>query len=646
MTFSKQLYALILLTSLLMAVGTLYINIKNTRSYLSMQLAVQTQNAADSLGLSLVPHMQNNDMAAMETMVNAVFDSGYYKSLSLTNMSGASLIERENTSQVEDVPEWFIHALKLKPAEAESIITTGWIQAGKLTLSAHPGFAYKKLWDASKEVLWWSLMVFMLTLSLSFVLLREILKPLSSVEKQALDICNREFPIVQKIPKTRELKRVVLAMNQMSARMEKIISDLSNRANRIQKQSDFDPLTGLINRSRFSGILASTIKNKEQAGSGYVAVVRLGEADQYNKLHGHDAGDELFSNIARLLEEQCQNIPSAIVARISGVDFAILLPLIDRNTTARLAKSLSSELASLCVEPIRVHLGIAPFNETSSVKQALNDADVALASAQYQGIPNFHILASATNVIDTFDWEQLVPELIRKEQIKLWTQAISTPDSQLIYSEILMRIHDTSGSSISPGSFAAMTERMGLNIELDKYVIQHVIDFIEQQEQLPAPLAVNISVGSIKETSFTLWLQQQLKSHPEASKSLIFEITEYAAMQNIENTGYLIDLVHHYHGRIVIEHFGTQTEVLQSLRQLKADFIKLDGSYVKDIVANKERHAFLQMVIDIAHSLDIGTIIEHIETEEDVHNFESLGIGAMQGFYFGKPTSIDLYKNS
>jgi len=216
MTLSRQLIIIIFSVFLLIFSGTLWITVDNTRSYLIQQLTTQTQDAADSLGLSLVPHLKNKDIAAVDTMINAVFDHGYYRELRLESISGKLLAQRENSSHIDGIPDWFISWLPLQTPRVKTVITTGWTQAGRLWLSAHPGYAYKKLWDTSIEVLWWSLAAFFLSLVAVITILRKILAPLKDVENQALSICNREFPIVETIPWTREFKRVVLAMNRMS----------------------------------------------------------------------------------------------------------------------------------------------------------------------------------------------------------------------------------------------------------------------------------------------------------------------------------------------------------------------------------------------------------------------------------------------
>jgi len=640
MTLSRQLYALVLIISLLMGTGTLFISIQNTRSYLMLQLATQTQDAANSLGLSLVPYMKAHDIAAMDTMVNAVFDSGYYKSLTLKSMSGDILIERQNTSQIKGVPQWFIDSLTLETPQADSIITTGWTQAGTLNLVAHPGFAYLKLWDASKEILWWALLVFMISLSLAFLILKAILKPLNAVEKQALDICNRDFPVVEEIPKTRELRRVVLAMNKMSAKVESMIIKLAERAEQAHKQTYRDELTGLMNRKVFFALVDSTIRDSEKGGSGYVAIIRFTNLAAYNRQHGHQAGDSLISKVSGVLIESCATFSASSVGRIGGVDFAVILPLADEDTANRFGQLISRLLTSLSEEHSidnMAHIGIAHFEHNSTMGEILADADVALASAEHQGVNCYHIQSAKSEAMGNMAWKKLIGDSLEKKTIQLLLQPVMTTDKQPVLGEILIRVNDDAGQIVSPASFFAMAERMELNQQLDQYVIERITHFLEKKPAKAILLAAKISAHSLKEVGFSAWLDQHMREHSKVAPKLCFEITEFGATQDIEATRHFIDLVHLHHGKVVLEHFGTGLHSIQTLRQLKVDYIKLDGSYVRGIDANADQRTFLQTVVDMAQGLDMQVIIEHIESEDDLKNFKALGVDAMQGYYFGKP---------
>jgi len=644
MTLARQLYALIFFISVMMGIGTWYISVENTRSYLMLQLASQTQNAANSLGLSLVPHMKDRDIAAMDTMINAAFDSGYYKSLSLKNMTGKPLIERENSTRIEGVPQWFINNLTLDTATADSVITTGWIQSGTLKLVAHPGFAYKKLWQTAITTSYLALLVFIISFLLAFFVLKAILKPLNAVERQALAICNREFPVVTAIPKTRELKKMVEAMNKMTARVEGFISLLTERAEKYRKEAHYDEMTHLMNRKGFKAVVENCIKDSEHAGSGYAAVIRLSDFAGYNKLHGHQGGDELLREVAALLDKLCDTHHGSTAARIGGVDFAVLLPLADIESANAFAHELSRSLDGLSSNHNIAgvgHIGLTAFHQKSGFGDILADADTALAIAQNQGNNEYHMLESSGEAMGNQAWEQLIHHALTHNHVRFITQPVIDQNSNTIYSELLMRAQNESGNELRPGQLAAMAERLNLNEELDRFVIEHATTVLEQRADSGIALGINISASSVKASTFSSWLEKHLQAHRKAASQLLFEITEHSVLQSYGEANRFVDIAHAYGAKVIMEHFGTRLSSFQTLRQLKLDYIKLDGSFIRNIAGNSDNRFFLQTITDIAHGLEIQVIAEHVETAVDFQTLQALGINAMQGYYFGEPQAID-----
>ncbi|TLS68946.1 EAL domain-containing protein [Mariprofundus erugo] len=641
MTLSRQLITLIFLTFLLIFSGTFWISVDNTRSYLMLQLATQTQNAADSLGLSLVPHMQRKDIAAMDTMVNAVFDSGYYKSLTLSNMSGKVLISRENTASIDGVPQWFINWLPMPTPQGESVITTGWTQSGQLTLIAHPGFAYKKLWETSQQTFWWAIIALIASLLAVGLILRAILKPLDAVEHQALAICDREFPIVENIPRTRELKRVVLAMNKMSGKLQGLISKLSERAEQMQQQAQIDALTGLNNRHGFTAMLEHAIHDREQGGAGSLAVIRINGFADYNKQKGHQAGDALLIDIARILTRVATPYRMSTVARISGTDFAIILPQTDIDIADEFGQQLSSAVHNLATTlslDALAHIGISLFDNNSEISTILAEADAALATALNREPDSYVIDTTKNTALGNLGWKQLIEQSMENQRIRLLAQPVFTAQTNTLYSEILIRISDMSDNNIPAGVFVSMVERLGLNHHLDRLVIEQTTRFLETGAV--GPLAVNLSPNSIRDASFNSWLESHYQRHADVGHGLWFEISEQGMLQNIDQASAFIDFVHLHRGKIIMEHFGTRLSSFQTLRQLKVDYIKLSGSYTRGIADNRDNRFFLQTITDIAHGLDIEVIAEQVEKKSDADSLQSLGINALQGYYFGEPAAL------
>ncbi len=641
MTLSRQLITLILVTFLLIFSGTFWISLENTRSYLMLQLTTQTQNTADSLGLSLVPHMRAKDIAAMDTMINAVFDSGYYQSLNLTSMSGKKLIARQNTTSIEGVPQWFIDHLRLDTPTADSIITTGWTQAGRLQLTAHPGFAYKKLWDTSVDMLWWSLLAFVVSLIAVLMILKAILRPLDAVEQQALAISEREFPVVDMIPRTRELRRVVLAMNKMSSKVEGFIAKLTERAEKMRQEAHYDALTGLVNRRGFLAQLNNIIKDKEKGGAGALAVIRMSDFTAYNQEFGHQAGDDLLIEVGKLLNKMSDQYDGSISARISGTDFAIILPLVDVKIADEFGSLFSTqldELASIMHVDAIAQIGIACFDGSRGIGRILADADSGLSQAEHEGVNTYAVQSKVSEATGNQAWEVLIKSALESGRIRLLAQAVVNNNRERIYSEVLIRIVDDNGNQVSPGAFASMAERLNMNVALDRHVISLATQMLELD---PAhKLGVNIAARSIRDESLLAWLDEYFSQHKEMAKLICFEVTEHGLLQNIAAADRFITLVHKYGGNVVMEHFGTRLSSFQTLRQLKLDYIKLDGSYTRHIAEHSDNRFFLQTVTDIAHGLDIQIIAEHVETEADFQSLQTIGINAMQGYYLGEPEPL------
>ncbi|NWF37673.1 EAL domain-containing protein [Mariprofundus sp. NF] len=642
MTLSRQLITLILTVFLLIFSGTFWISVENTRSYLMDQLATQTQNSASSLGVSLIPHMKKKDIATMNTMVNALFDSGYYQSLSITSISGEVLIQRQNNRMIAGVPEWFINRLPLQAASAETMITTGWSQAGRLQLVAHPGFAYQKLWQTTLEIFWWSMIAFMIALIGTTLILRTILKPLDDVERQADAICNREFPIVERVPGTRELRRVVEAMNRLSIKVKSSINSLTERAEIMRREANFDDLTGLMNRRGFLASLEHNLKDREHTGCGALLLIRLSHFSDYNKQHGFQGGDDLLIAVASLINTLSAPYLNATTARSKGAEFSVMLPMAITEDAVEFAEQCSSALtelsASLGVDGI-AHIGLVPFQHDESIPSLLSHADTALASALHQGLNSYFCSANDSDAGSSQAWERLINSAMENNTIRLLSQPIMNSDNSPLYRETVIRIQDEGGQEIAPGTFAAMADRLALNRDLDCHVIKRVTDLLESGRQTQ-PLAINLSTRSVHHRAFIGWLESHLQAHPTAASNMLFEISEHAMLERLDISEQLIGLIHAAGGKVVMEHFGRKLSAFQTLSQLKLDYIKLDGSYVRNISENSDNRFFLQTIIDIAHGLDIQVIAEHVESDADRESLQSLGINAMQGYLFEAPTAL------
>ncbi len=646
MTLSRQLLAVISILILIMLGRMFWISMDNTRDYLSSQMQTQTANAVDALGLSLQKPLADKDMALMDTLVNAVFDHGYYRQLVVENMQGKVLIRRVNSDPVKDVPEWFVRLLPIKAPTVSATLTSGWMQYGKLTISAHPGYAYVNLWSSFHQLLVLALWTFVIGLVAVTLLVRGMLKPLRAIEKQAIAICRREFPVNNIRPWTREFRNVVQAMNRMTGKVRDMIEMLSARAEKLQQDARMDALTGLPNRSGFMPALAALLDRKGRSNSGLFLLIKLNDFAAFNDQVGYPVADRLLQDVAAVLKEESGSHLEALAGRIGGVDFALLLPEIEAKLAADVSAKVKSRLDSLRGEAqvsCQILLGATLFDGSDTPGDILSRADASISSARSDD--GIHLQHVGDRVQGNIDWQEMVADVLKHKRIKLLSQPVrsigaSSPEENgTVYHEVLARIYDVDGEAVSPATFMPMAERLNRMVDMDTLIMQMAFEWL-----LAHPddyLGVNLSSASLRYIARDGLPERLLKQIKHVGPRLLLEITEHAALLDVGITVAFISKVHVLGVRVVIERFGSGLSSFHTLRQMQTDFLKLDGSYVRGIAVQTENRFFLQTLLDIAHGLDISVIAEQVEGAADLACLEKMGIDAVQGYHIDKPKPLD-----
>ena len=245
---STQLSWLLIFLAVITFAATVLVSTGNMRSYLDTQLSRSALDTANSLGLSISPYVSGDEQIMADTMISAIFDSGYYLSITYTDTKQQLLFERNNPVMVQGVPDWFIQLFSLHPPVMSSEVNDGWRIAGVLKVQSHPGFAYTSLWDHTKAVFWTSLLICLLALIAVHWLLQVVLKPLKDIEKQAGLLAEKRFELLNYLPLTKELRTVVYALNHMVGNVKRSFTELTNRAEQLNQQAYIDSLTALPNR--------------------------------------------------------------------------------------------------------------------------------------------------------------------------------------------------------------------------------------------------------------------------------------------------------------------------------------------------------------------------------------------------------------
>jgi diguanylate cyclase (GGDEF)-like protein len=563
------------------------------------------------------------------------------------NTEGKTLKKLELPIAIDGVPAWFISAFPLETPVGEAAVMSGWTQAGRVLIQSHPGYAYIQLWDNAKDTAIWFFVSALFALILGMLILRLLLKPLKRIEWQANSICNREFPVLDDLPNTPDLRRIMEAMNRMTAKVQWMISELEALVSRLRKQAYQHPVTGLDNKRRFMDIVTDRIESEEGFMQGAFYLVQVKSFKEYNDRNGYQAGDELLCEVAQCLAGVTEGVPKHTLAHLAGADFGLLVEDCSLDESEQLCKRVSSALANLYStgmpdSPDVAHIGAAYFDGRQSLKDLLSEADMALRSAQAKEANSWQLTAPENldrrKVRAAVDWRSFIEEALEQDRITLLYQSVvSCPESKLMHKEVFVRIPDVDGELIPAGVFLPVAESVGLAAAIDKAVVEKLVNTLLDNTSITDQFAINISPKSLSAEPFVEWLEQLFSRHEYLASRLILELPEYGAVANLSQAKSLIDRLGRYGVQFSIDHFGRSFSSLAYLKSLKVDYLKVDGSYLRSLDENTDHQFFIQALADIAHGLDIQIIAESVESENVLKTVHTLNMDGAQGYFIGRP---------
>ncbi len=651
MTLSKQLVALVVALLLMVFAGTFLISVHNTRDYLQHQMESHAQDAATSLGLSVSSYLADGDIATVTSMTDAIFDRGYYRSIRVEDINGKSLVDRILPVKIEGVPDWFTASLPLETPEGESTLMSGWVQAGKVRVMSHPGFAYNQLWQTALGTFRWFLFSAAVVLFIGILMLKRVLRPLRQVEEQANAICNREFPVLEKLPRTRDLRKIVEAMNRMSAKVRQMLDELENLASGLRQKAYQHPVTGLANKTYFLDTLSHLVESKESFQQGAIYLVQLKEFRAYNEKNGYQAGDDLLKGVASILAQSVEMLPKHQIAHLAGADFAVLVEDCSQAEAEALGGRLAAAIvglygAGVIEEPDAGHVGIAYFDGSQAVSELLAQADMALRAAQTKGANEWSRYQPPEQgdrqARGASEWRSFMGEALERGKIRLQFQPVVTVDDRkLMHQEVFVRLpedlDDDSSALMTAGVFMPQAESLGITAEIDRVVIGQVFELLKKSENLEKVYAVNISPPSLKDRSFIPWLGQMLDTHSAVANRVAFEMAEYGAVSLFDEVSQLVSVIDRSGAAFALDHFGRSFNSLTYLRAFKTTYLKIDGSFMRSLEEGSDNRFFVQALADIAHGLEIKVIAEAVESEALWGQMQSLSLDGGQGYYIGRP---------
>jgi diguanylate cyclase (GGDEF)-like protein/PAS domain S-box-containing protein len=414
---------------------------------------------------------------------------------------------------------------------------------------------------------------------------------------------------------------------------------------------DHDSLTGLLNRRSFERELSRHIAYAARYGSGgSVVTIGVDHFKYVNDSLGHEAGDELLREIAALLRGRLRG--TDVLARLGSDIFALLL----HGADAAKARAVAEELLEIVKrhsfvierQPIRVTIsaGVGALAERPLTgPELLAEADIAMYSAKEQGGDQVASFSAngRDDVAEKRAWSERVRQATEKGLFVLLCQPILDleRDSVTQY-ELLIRMRGDDGELVPPAAFLATAERFGLIQAVDRWVAQQAIRLIAAHNKQGRKLTmeVNLSGRTMGDAEFTAIINRELKNTAIDPAQLIFEVTETAAVADLDKARSFAEALIKLGCRFALDDFGSGFASFYYLKHLPIAYLKIDGEFVKELPRTPADQLVVKALVDVCHGLGIKTVAEFVGDQETVDLLGKLGVDFAQGYFIGKPHPV------
>jgi diguanylate cyclase (GGDEF)-like protein/PAS domain S-box-containing protein len=426
-------------------------------------------------------------------------------------------------------------------------------------------------------------------------------------------------------------------------------------------QATHDSLTGLINRREFERRVSQALENARNSDGRYVlCYLDLDNFKVVNDTSGHIAGDELL----KMLKTRFLSVTreSDSLARLGGDEFGVLLAGCSIDWAVEVAEKIR-----IMVEDFRfvwdnkafrigVSIGVVKISaDSGALTDVLRAADSACYMAKEKGRNRVHLYNEDDKELierqGQMQWVQQIHDVLEQDRFRLFFQTIEKlgrkpGEDSSIHGEVLLRIMDEDMQLIGPGSFIPSAERYNLMPMIDRWVVENTLKLLsgnlETVINVVDRCCINLSGQSLSDERFMKFLIDQIHEAGVPPQLLCFEITETAVIANLNTATSLISTLRDMGCRFALDDFGVGLSSFGYLRNLSVDYLKLDGSFVKNMVNNKTDYEMVRAVNQIGHTMNILTIAEFVEDEAILQAVRELGVDYAQGYAIAKPVPMEI----
>jgi len=439
-----------------------------------------------------------------------------------------------------------------------------------------------------------------------------------------------------------------------------VVQDMSRErqyAARLSNLASHDPLTGLLNRREFEQRVRATVEHRE-AEEGQHAVLYL-DLDQFkvvNDTSGHAAGDELLRQVGALLRPRLRE--GDVLARLGGDEFGVLLPHCPPSPALRIAEALRKAIVDFRFAwknrsfTIGVSIGLVNLAEgPHTLATVLSAADAACYLAKDKGRNRVQVYRPEDSEValrrGEMEWVNRLHRALAEDRLCLYAQpmhAMHVTGTEVLHQELLVRLIDESNELIQPITFIPAAERYHLMPSIDRWVIRTAFRLLADRRAagdasaLSGTYAINLSGASIGDDQFLDYVRESFSRFRIPHRAICFEITETTAVTSLSKAAEFIGAMREPGCRFALDDFGVGVSSFTYLKQLPVDYIKIDGSFVRNMLHDPVDAAMVEAIHRIGRVMGKQTIAESVETTATLEALRSVGVDFAQGNAIAPPT--------
>ncbi|HEX3864509.1 MAG TPA: GGDEF and EAL domain-containing protein [Stellaceae bacterium] len=424
------------------------------------------------------------------------------------------------------------------------------------------------------------------------------------------------------------------------------ISDRKIQQTRLERLANYDELTGHFNKSRLREAVDQIIaSNQRSLNPAAFLSVGVDNMSMINDMFGYEAADTVLIDIGRRLDN-CLRV-SDVIGRLGGDRFGIVLANCPSENIGAAAEKILAAVNSMPIVTARgpiyaaVSIGSASFPDQGLTSyDVITRAESALAEAKRAG-RDCHTHYRMTEEQRERQRRSLtiseqVRTALRDDRIVFAFQpVVEAMTGDVDHYECLLRMRMPDGRIVTAGEFVPIIEQLGFIRLVDRYVLDKAVE--ELSAHATVKLAFNISGLTAADRPWLRALISQLRNRPEIASRLIVEITETAALYDLEESARFVSVLRHAGCQVALDDFGAGHTSLRHLQSLAVDTVKIDGSFIRNLSASPESQVFLRHLLGLAKGFGFNTVAECVTSEEDAEILRREGVNLLQGHYFGKP---------